>query len=700
MSRPGDPFETAYRVGTTLSASLDLDKVLASIARQVGEAMDVRWCDINEYDADAGTMTYAAVWSEQLRREDTDYVGTVVSMAERPERDAVIRKGDILETYLDDPGLDPLERAVMEQYGEGAVLEIPLVYGGEPLGVLGIVDARPERRYAEADKQLFRLVAQPAAIAIGNARAHRAQRERARSTAALLDSSRALAATLDVDEVLARVAQLAVEVSGVSQSAIYEYRAESDALVYKAECLAESAPEGASLQEVGAVYKMNECPHERAALAAIGAVEEYLSDPGLDPLRRQVMEEFGEATSLTLPLRFGESPVGLLRLYELDRERRFEPAEIDLLEALGEIASAAIHNARLFREEREQSGRLLGLFESTTGLASTFELGTIVSEIERGAARLFADARRVDVWLHGDDGALTPAGDVVAAARAEAAAAPPPPPSVVPAFGGLAAQALAALAPAQATGDDASELVVPFAVRGQAAGLVVVHGPGRRAFANAEVEALQVLANQAAVAVDNARLYRYVERQAIRDGLTDLANHRYFQERLRQECALARRYDLPLSLLMIDVDDFKKFNDEFGHQLGDEVLREIGEVLMGSVRHGIDLPARYGGEEFAVILPHTSADGALGEEQARTGGDEALPPRGAGALVVAERLRGAIAERAFAGHGGRRYAHVTVTVGVAQLSPDHQGAADLVRVADEALYAGKRAGRDRVEARP
>ena len=99
MSRPGDPFETAYRVGTTLSASLDLDKVLASIARQVGEAMDVRWCDINEYDADAGTMTYAAVWSEQLRREDTDYVGTVVSMAERPERDAVIRKGDILATY-------------------------------------------------------------------------------------------------------------------------------------------------------------------------------------------------------------------------------------------------------------------------------------------------------------------------------------------------------------------------------------------------------------------------------------------------------------------------------------------------------------------------------------------------------------------------------------------------------------------------
>ncbi len=458
-----------------------------------------------------------------------------------------------------------------------------------------------------------------------------------------------LAATLDLDEVLARLARLAVEVSGVSQGAIYEYCPETDTLVYKAEWLAESAPREAAQQEVGAVYQMSECPNERAALAGASAVEECLSDPGLDAVRRQVMEQFGEATSLTLPLRSGESPAGLLRLYELERERRFEPAELDLLEALGEIAGAAILNARLFRKEREQSGRLLELFESTTGLASTFELGTIVTEIEGGAARLFGDARRVDTWLYGDDGALAPAGDVVVAAGAEAGTTPPVSP---PLPGALAVQALAALTPAQVAGEDASELVVPFAVRGQAVGLVVVHTEGRRVFADTEVEALQVLANQAAVAVDNARLYRYVERQAIRDGLTGLFNHRYFQERLLQECALAHRYDLPLSLLMIDVDDFKKFNDEFGHQLGDEVVREIGGILAGPYRHGIDLPARYGGEEFAIILPHTRADGEPSEGQAPKDGEEPLPPAGCGALVVAERLRRAVAERAFAGTGG------------------------------------------------
>jgi PleD family two-component response regulator len=118
--------------------------------------------------------------------------------------------------------------------------------------------------------------------------------------------------------------------------------------------------------------------------------------------------------------------------------------------------------------------------------------------------------------------------------------------------------------------------------------------------------------------------------------------------------------------------------------------------MAGSVRQMVDLPARYGGEEFAIILPHTRADGASGED-ARGGGEAPLPPAGAGALVVAERLRRAVAERQFAGHGGRRYAHVTVTIGVTMFDPATQAAADLVRVADEALYAGKRSGRDRVE---
>ena len=139
-----DPYRTVLEVGTTLASSLDVDEVTQTIARQVGEALDVQWCDINAYDAEARTMTYVAVWSQELRGVDVDYVGTVVSLEDRPERDAVIRKGDLLEQYVDDEDLDPLEREVMIKYDERAVMEMPLEFGGEALGVLGVTESRRE----------------------------------------------------------------------------------------------------------------------------------------------------------------------------------------------------------------------------------------------------------------------------------------------------------------------------------------------------------------------------------------------------------------------------------------------------------------------------------------------------------------------------------------------------------------------------
>jgi PleD family two-component response regulator len=135
--------------------------------------------------------------------------------------------------------------------------------------------------------------------------------------------------------------------------------------------------------------------------------------------------------------------------------------------------------------------------------------------------------------------------------------------------------------------------------------------------------------------------------------------------------------------------------------MGDEVLREVGHILATAVRQGIDIPARYGGEEFAVILPHTTTSGAqcLGHRlrEQLEGLEEDLPPRGAGAVVVGERLREAVATQAFAGRGGRRYAHLTVSVGVASLDQDERRPDQLVNNADKALYAAKGAGKNRTE---
>jgi GGDEF domain-containing protein len=688
VSDPGtpatrDPYRTVLEVGTTLSSSLAVDEVIQTITKQVGEALDVQWCDINEYDPVARTMTYAAVWSEQLRGVDLDYLGTVVSLDERPERDAVIRKGDLLEQYVDDDDLDPIERELMIEYDEKAVMEMPLEFGGQTIGVLGVIESRRSRHFTDDEKRLFRLLAGPAATAIGNARLFRRQQEQARRMATLIDSSRALAASVDLDEVLAAVARLAAEAVDAAYATVYEYRPHLDAIVYKAESGGQASPPGAPDDALGMSYPLADLPGERAILAAESIVQQHVSDPDLPADRRRTMLDWGQKTCLSLPLRAGGSPQGILRCTTTGAERRFSADEIEVLVALGESAGAAIHNARLFRAQAEESERLLGLFEVSRRLTATFDLSAAVAAAEEGAARLLGDGR-ARVWLRDEDAGLTPAaGD---------------PASAPPASAELALLALADVAPHESVSGSGSGFAVPLAVRDRVEGVIAVEAEGWRSLTTAEREALQVLANQAAAMLENVRLYRRTEQQAIRDGLTGLYNHRHFQERLRQECLRARRYGTPLSLLILDLDGFKAFNDEFGHQIGDDALREIGEVLSSVTRRGVDLAARYGGEEFAVILPHTRAADVPAEgEPVVDDGDAAPPPAGAGALVVAERVRVAIAEHAFPGHGGRRYARLTATVGVAELGADDE-AATLAAAADAALYRGKRAGRDRVVA--
>jgi GAF domain-containing protein len=670
-----DPYRTVLEVGATLTASLDLDEVMQAIVRQVGEALDVQWADINEYDPVARTMTYVAVWCEQLTAADLDHLGTVVSLDDRPERDAVIRKGDLLEAYLDDPDLDPLEREIMQKYDEKAVMEVPLVFDGEPLGVLGVVESRRERRFSDEEKQLLRLLAGPAASALGNARLYRAQQAQERRLAALLDAGRALATSVDLDDVLAGVARVAAEVSGVAYTTVYEYRPHHDALVYRASHRRESAPPAVAADPLGTAYLLAERPGERAILEATSAVEECVSGTGLAPDRRAVMEAWGQKTCLSLPLRAGGQAHGILRLTVVDAERRFTSEEVELLEALGEAASVAIHNARMFRVQNEESRRLMDIFEISRQLSTTLDRGAIAATLEDGVVRLLSGDVRTRVGLRDDDGRLArDAGDEEP--------------------GGLARRALSGLRVAEAVAPEGSRVAVPLIVRDVTEGVVVAETDGYRRFTDAEREALQVLANQAAATLANERLYRSAEQEAIRDGLSGLYNHRHFQERLRQECRRARRYGIPLSLLMLDLDEFKRFNDEFGHQTGDEVLCEVGRILFSATRRGVDIAARYGGEEFAVILPHTRVAGDCGEG-AVVRDDAGMPPAGAGALVVAERLRAAVAGHAFPGHGGRRHAHATATVGVAELRPGEE-APELIAAADAALYEGKRRGRDRV----
>jgi diguanylate cyclase (GGDEF)-like protein len=162
------------------------------------------------------------------------------------------------------------------------------------------------------------------------------------------------------------------------------------------------------------------------------------------------------------------------------------------------------------------------------------------------------------------------------------------------------------------------------------------------------------------------------------DPLTGLSNRRYFEERLQEEFTRARRYRSPLSLVMMDIDYFKRINDTYGHPFGDEVLRAVSQVTRARLRE-VDMLARYGGEELIALLPETSP---------------------ADALRACERVREAIEGlqlENLATDGTKRMVRCTASLGLASIpSPTLQSAADLLRAADECLYAAKGAGRNRV----
>ena len=195
-----------------------------------------------------------------------------------------------------------------------------------------------------------------------------------------------------------------------------------------------------------------------------------------------------------------------------------------------------------------------------------------------------------------------------------------------------------------------------------------------RAFAPSERELFAYLTSQAAVSVENVDLHETVQRQAVTDELTGLFNHRRFQEVMSAEVERARRYDAEMGLIMLDIDNFKRVNDTYGHMQGDMVLREVARVLRQSARE-IDEPARYGGEEMAVALPQTDLDGAY---------------------RFAERVRQRIEALELPLLDGDGILRVTASFGAASLSSAPQSDKEgLVAAADAALYRAKRSGKNR-----
>lgn len=419
------------------------------------------------------------------------------------------------------------------------------------------------------------------------------------------------------------------------------------------------------------------------------------NDPRHDPLHQVQARARGLRCWLGVPLRGRHGVVGVLFVVSRQADRRFSRSEVGLLEAFADQAAIAVENSRVLRQEQERRRQL----DTLRGLTSTLVNTVAVEELAQRIVDAVPGAFGQDARFIG--GAIATVDDERHSIRAHAMTTLPVSPRVL-ALVGRPFQSLEQPIDASTNllhevvvsgegreGDRLADFVAPtipsvaaglierlVGIRGVVTQPITVHGRTLGAFlfalakpaaavTAAERELIADFATTAGIALENVRLYAASERRTLTDALTGIANRRHFDRKLAEEVAVAVRDSAALTLLLVDIDDFKAYNDAHGHQAGDATLRGVAGLLRRSIR-STDFVARYGGEEFAILLPGSDA---------------------AGAQAVGEEVRRAVAASALG---------VTISVGGAVRPVAGAAGGDtLIAAADAALYAAKRAGRNR-----
>ncbi len=385
-----------------------------------------------------------------------------------------------------------------------------------------------------------------------------------------------------------------------------------------------------------------------------------------------------DESMLVVPMRYDDAVVGVITLSKLGLDQ-FDEHDQRLLSILADQAATALESARNLARSRALAGELRLLLDVSSQLAVSLDRREVANILARHLATVMAvDECAISIWDRPNDRV------------ASLGYHPPIPIEELQPFFDIAAypqtkrvledQAVVLIDRLDPTADPAevalletagnrSLVMLPLVASGESLGLVELFSRGTIELDEDRLSLARTIANEASIALENARLYEEARALADRDPLTGFFNHRYLHERFGQEAVRASRSRRSLSLLMLDLDDFKLVNDTFGHLLGDEVLRWTADTIRRTLRTS-DVPARYGGDEFAILLPD-----ADNEEAAR----------------AADRLTEAFATSSYS-RDGRMMVQVSVSIGAATFPVDGRTAAELIAVADAGLYRVKRAG--------
>jgi len=374
-----------------------------------------------------------------------------------------------------------------------------------------------------------------------------------------------------------------------------------------------------------------------------------------------------------VPIHFSDGSMGVLAVADFERERALDERQFQLLQVLANEAAVAIENARLFQREQRRARHMTLLNElarKATAVLDPQEL--LLNTCQQVRTAFGYDLVRIDtVDRERQEMAVAAQAGYTAALLGHRY-------KLGEGLAGIAGESGEPVLANDAEQDERfipfhpgvqSALSLPLKYRSETLGVLTVESLREQSFSQQDVLTLRTLADQLAIALNNARAYQLAQEQAITDGLTGLKTHRYFMEALDAEWRRSPRSGRPFSVIMMDLDGFKQVNDRHGHLEGDKVLTAVARALEARSRQS-NVVARYGGDEFAILMPEAST------EQAE---------------ILAERLRANVAANPYlSGHG------VTASIGIATFPVHGATPEEILRIADSGMYLAKHETGNRV----
>jgi diguanylate cyclase (GGDEF)-like protein len=604
-------------------------------------------------------------------------VGVRMTQASEPLLRAMELQGEpVLITDSADPAYARLiGDGRIAQHAAGALLGVPLMQLKKMIGYVLVYRTGHGPGFEVGDLGLARSLGAFAAVALENTRNQEAERARTSRLTALAELAARLTTFHRQRDVLAEVVTRGAALVKSATCAVLMVNEGLDALVLTAQL-------GLSPSELSLSLPLKHpIVHTFLDQGQAFIVEDI--DRAMPELRDLLVRpDLGSI--YILPLRATGRTLGAITLGFLDH-RRPDEAELSVAEMLASVTAAAIQNASAFEGEVEQRNLLSTMAEISRRVSGILDTEWMLNEVCRLLAREL-NFDWVHVFLVDSSGTslkyaagLGPLGESFASRSLALAADDTSLVGRVAVSGKVERQG-------DATGDAFraadpgfqqvhSEIGLPIIAHQQVIGVLSVQSVRPKAFGPDDDRLLSVVAEQISVALDNARHHAQVQAQAKLDSLTQVLNHGAFLEALDGLVQDAGASDSPLSLIMLDVDHFKAYNDQFGHVAGDAALSTLVQAIRTNVKMR-DAVGRWGGEEFGIAL--------IGATRAQ-------------ARAVADRIRDTLSKLSPVDRLGRHMPAPTVSQGIAEWGLDAEDADRLVDVADQALYLAKERGRDQVK---